>query len=323
MDAVILAGGFGTRLRPLTNHIPKPLVRIAGKTIIDRLIATIPDGAERILIAAGYRGDDLTEHFRKLGAGNVEIVVEREPLGTAGALYNMRNKLGDRFFVLNGDVMCSLSLKDMLAYHTSKGAAMTISLWPVEDVSAYGAVAISTDGSVTEFREKPKGDVRKAGYINAGAYIMEKSVFDKMDMVTFSLEKEVFPHLCGRGLYGFSFTGYWFDCGSLPSYIAAQETLMKVENAPIQKGAKLNGCVINRPVSVEDGASIFGSQLGPNVYIERGAKVMEGCRLSNCVIMEDAVLGEGCTINNSIVSPGLHLPDGTEGENKILDESNY
>ena len=320
VSAVILAGGLGTRLRPLTNVIPKPLVNMAGTPLIRRIVDSIPPDVDNVYIAAGYRSDDLRAYFT--GAENVrpgiDVVSEEKPLGTAGALWNLRNRLGDEFIVFNGDVVNSLSIGDMLSFHRSMKSAATISLWEVDEPEHFGIVRLEKDFTITEFMEKPRREEAFSRLINAGTYVMDSKIFDSMDGKSFSLEKEVFPGLAGSMLYGYRFSGYWVDCGSLHSYLTAQKILLKLEGLGIQKGAKVDGCAISRPVAVERSAAVKGSRIGPNVYIEAGAGISEGCAIENSVIMRGAEAGKGCIISGSIVGPSVRLPDGLESHNQIL-----
>jgi mannose-1-phosphate guanylyltransferase len=320
VSAVILAGGFGTRLRPLTADIPKPLVTMAGIPLIRRIIDSIPPEVDSTYIAAGYRSDDLRKYFS--GAGElhtaIEVVTEEKPLGTAGALWNLRNRLGDEFLVFNGDVVNSLSVEEMLSFHRSRRSKATISLWEVEEPEQFGIVRLGKDGAIAEFVEKPRREEAFSRLINAGTYVMDSSIFDSMDANSFSLEREVFPGLAGAGLYGYEFKGYWVDCGSLHSYLAAQKILLAIEGRGIQKGAKVDGCAIVRPVAVERGAAVRGSRTGPNVYIESGVRISEGCTIEDSVIMKGAEIGMECKISGSIVGPSVRLPDRAESHNQIL-----
>ncbi len=320
-DAVILAGGLGTRLRPLTDFMPKPLVRIAGVPLIRRITDSLPGDIERVFIAAGYRAQELSDYFRHEyddSQGRVRVVAEDRPLGTAGALWNLRSDLEDEFAVFNGDVISSLNVAGAIAFHRRMNATATISAWEVDDPEPYGVLRMDGDGRIRGFIEKPKKNEETSRLINAGTYIMQNHVLDFMDGATFSLEREVFPALCADRLYGHRFQGHWIDCGSLDSYLRAQSTLLSSEGRGIEKGVKLEGCLIERPVSIERGAIIRGTRIGPNVYVERGSLVEEGSTLDNCVIMMGASVGRGCTVSGSIIGPGCALPDAAMSHNQIL-----
>ncbi len=319
--AVILAGGFGTRLRPLTNFIPKPLVPISGTPLVQRIISTLPPGVDEIIVAAGYRSHDIEAYFRENPQDvPVRIVTEHKPLGTAGALWNLRERLDSTFVVLNGDVINSIPLAEMERFHREKGAVATISLWEVEDPTAFGIVRLSDGSSITEFREKPTREEAFSNLINAGTYIMEPSIFDHMSHENFSLEREVFPGLTDGRLHGFSFSGYWIDCGSREMFLKAQRLLMSMEIPGIEKNARMDGCLLNRPVAVESGARLMGVRLGPNAYVGSGVHIGEGSVVENSAILSEAAVGRNCRITNSIICPGAVVLDSTVSDSQILGE---
>lgn len=316
--AVILAGGHGTRLRPLTASIPKPLVRLAGRPLIDRIIGTLPDEVEQVIVAAGYLGRDIEEHFKQLQAHReLEVVTEHEPLGTAGALYHLRSRLNGTFLVLNGDVVSGLDLQAMLNYHRDKKAMVTVSVRMVEDAGAFGVIGMDDGGRITEFREKPH-NVVSPSLINAGAYVMEGDVFEHMDLGTFSLEKEVFPHLVKEGMFGYRFDDFWIDCGTRENFLAAQEVLLNREAHGIDDRARINGSVINRPIAVEAFARIEGAKIGPNVYVENNVHIGEGTSISSSTIFSNARIGRNCTLVNAIVCPDAVVEDNTDAEDEII-----
>jgi NDP-sugar pyrophosphorylase family protein len=147
---------------------------------------------------------------------------------------------------------------------------------------------------------------------------MQKHVFDFISDGTFSLEREVFPRLCRGLIFGYQFPGYWFDCGSLVPYLKAQSAIINAEGLGIEKKAKLEGCMIERPVAIEKGARLRGTRIGPNVYVEEDCATGEGTVLDNCTIMKGAKVGKGCVISGSIIGPGCALPDAAGSHNQIL-----
>lgn len=319
VKAVILAGGFGTRLRPLTNLIPKPLVPIAGIPLIQRIMNTLPPSVEEVIVAAGYRAGDIESYFKTRDHGvAVKVVTEHRPLGTAGALWNLRNSLDSTFFVLNGDVLNSLSLEKMQAFHEERGALATISLWEVADPSAFGIVRLKDGSEIAEFKEKPTREEAFSNLINAGTYIMGPGIFEHMNHENFSLEREIFPKLTDGMLHGFSFDGYWIDCGSREMFLRAQNMVIGMEKLGIEKSVKIDGCSLNRPVAVEKGAKLRGVRLGPNAYVEKGAKIEEGSWVENSAVLANSTIGRNCKISGSIVCPGVVVGDSTVSDNQIL-----
>lgn len=321
MKAVILAGGFGTRLRPLTNLIPKPLVPIAGVPLIQRIINTLPRSVEEVIVAAGYRAGDIEKYFETVEQKvPVKVVTEHRPLGTAGALWNLRHRLDSTFFVLNGDVLNSLSLEEMSAFHEQKGALATISLWSVPDPSAFGIVRLKDGSAITEFKEKPTKEEAFSNLINAGTYIMGPEIFEHMNHENFSLEREIFPTLTTGKLHGYGFEGFWIDCGSREMFLQAQQMLMDRERLGIEKSVRIDGCSLNRPVAVERGARLRGVRLGPNAYVEKGAKIEEGSSVENSAVLANSSIGKNCRISGTIVCPGAIVGDSTISDNQILGE---
>lgn len=319
MKAVILAGGFGTRLRPLTNLIPKPLVPIAGIPLIQRIIGTLPGDVEEVIIAAGYRAHDLEAYFRdNEQKAPVRVVAEHKPLGTAGALWNIRHMLDGTFIVLNGDVLNSLALSDMHSFHREKNALATISLWKVPDPTAFGIVRLENGSVITEFKEKPSREEAFSNLVNAGTYVMEPGIFGHMSHENFSLEREIFPLLTNGELHGYGFEGYWIDCGSREMFLNAQRLVMDLNGMGIEKSARVDGCSLSRPVAVEKGARVRGVRLGPNAYVEKGAHIDEGTVIENSAIMSNAEIGRNCRISNSIVCPGTVMADSTISDNQII-----
>ena len=226
MQALILAGGEGTRLRPLTSTVPKPVVPLAGQPFITFMIEWLRGhGVDDVILSCGF----LAERLRSvLGDGDslgvrLRYVEEPRPLGTGGALRfaGEQLELAERFFMLNGDVLCDIDLTAQLDQHRRTGARATISLVAVEDPSAYGLVRLEDDRAVSEFLEKPGPDQIDTNLINAGAYILERSVLDTMAPAgtNISIERDVFPRLVGDGLFGCPARAYWLDIGTPERYL--------------------------------------------------------------------------------------------------------
>ena len=192
MDVIVLAGGFGTRLRPWTESIPKPLLPILDKSMIEHVLDVLPKSqVNRVLIAAGYGVEQIREHFDGIPLPyEVIIVEEKEPLGTGGAIANCREHLsGGTFCVINGDLITSLRVEEMLDFHTSNGGIATISLWEVEDPSRFGvADYIDETGKIMRFQEKPPIEEAFSNLINAGTYLLEHDIFDLMPEGAHSIE---------------------------------------------------------------------------------------------------------------------------------------
>eukprot|EP00882_Tetradesmus_deserticola_P019940 GHRQ01021491.1.p1 GENE.GHRQ01021491.1~~GHRQ01021491.1.p1 ORF type:complete len:299 (+),score=96.12 GHRQ01021491.1:542-1438(+) len=229
MKALILVGGFGTRLRPLTLTVPKPLVEFCNKPmIVHQIEALKAAGVTEVILAINYRPEVMmgfiAEWEPKLG---VKIVCsqEKEPMGTAGPLALAKELLddgsGQPFFVLNSDVVCEYPLKEMLDYHRARGAEATILVTKVDDPSKYGVLIINEYGQVQQFVEKPKEFV--GDKINAGIYCCSPKVLERIELRPTSIEKEVFPHVAADGqLYAFTLAGYWMDVGQPKDYLKGE-----------------------------------------------------------------------------------------------------
>ncbi len=219
--AIILAGGRGTRLAPITHELPKPLVPLHDKPLIQHILELLRKyNVKNIVIAIGYKGDKIKEHFgngKRLGL-NISYVEEDKPLGTAGPIKLARSFLNETFIACNADELKDIDLSDMYLSHKENKASATIALTTVEDPSAYG-VAKLQGNKIQEFVEKPKKEKAPSNLINAGLYILEPEVIDYIPDGFAMLEKDVFPKLAQEGkLFGYPFSGQWFDTGTLERY---------------------------------------------------------------------------------------------------------
>ncbi len=304
MNALILAGGLGTRLRPLTNYIPKPLIPLVGKPLVMHIIDSLPDEVDTVILAVSYMRDKLEEYFKENDVGKTIILVsEEEPLGTGGAIKNVSRYLDDTFIVMNGDVVCSLNINDMLKFHKLHGGIGSMSLWTVEDPSAFGVVGCR-DARIETFQEKPKREEALSNLINAGTYIFEKEIFDYIPDGVVSIEKQVFPKILDKGMYGYEFDGYWIDCGTRANYIAAQKLLLNDGYAEVSADAILEDDVKLTGQNLIKRAHLRNCTIGPNVYIEDDVLVSSNVTVSNSMLLRGSLIEEGSIITNSVISQG-------------------
>eukprot|EP00211_Chloroparvula_japonica_P005643 CAMPEP_0119121090 /NCGR_PEP_ID=MMETSP1310-20130426/1867_1 /TAXON_ID=464262 /ORGANISM="Genus nov. species nov., Strain RCC2339" /LENGTH=359 /DNA_ID=CAMNT_0007110629 /DNA_START=181 /DNA_END=1260 /DNA_ORIENTATION=+ len=307
MKALILVGGFGTRLRPLTLSVPKPVVPFANKEmVIHQIEALVEAGVDEVILAVNYRPEmmegNLAKWEKKL---NVKFTYsqETEPLGTAGPLALAKDILtqdDEPFFVLNSDVMCTYPLKELLAFHKSHGSEGTIFVTKVEDPSKYGVVVSDGKGQIERFVEKPK--IFISNKINAGLYVFNTSILKRIKPRPTSIEKEIFPEMCREGqLYSMVLPGFWMDVGQPKDFILGTCLYLKNlrQTAPerLQKGDNISGPVFMDPTST----IAAGCLLGPNVTIGANVTIKEGARIKNAVIMEGCVVGENAFIDHCIV----------------------
>ncbi len=218
--AVILAGGHGTRMRPFTYEMPKPMIPVQGKPLLQHIIELLRKYEVRnIILSTGYMGDKIREYFgngSKFG-GDLSFVEEEEAMGTAGPLNLMRDVLDSTFLMFNGDILANIDLHDLIIFHGENNALATIALTPVKDPSRFG-VARLRGNRILEFIEKPETNL-KSKLINAGVYVLEPGILEYIPEGKAMMEKDVFPRLAGEGrLYGYPFDGQWFDTGTHEAY---------------------------------------------------------------------------------------------------------
>lgn len=308
MKALILVGGYGTRLRPLTLTVPKPLVEFCNKPMIcHQILALKAVGVTEVILAINYRPEVMMgfidEWAEKLG---VKIVCsqETEPMGTAGPLALARHLLDDGkgtpFFVLNSDVVCDYPLKDMLDFHTARSAEATILVTKVDDPSKYGVVVIDEYGQVQRFVEKPKDFV--GDKINAGIYVISPLVLNRIEVKPTSIEREVFPHIAADNkLYAFTLPGYWMDVGQPKDYLKG--LTLHLDSLRIHSPTHLAaGDCYEGNVLVHESAKVGKDcRIGPDVSIGDGCVVGDGVRLSNCVIMRGVTIKNHSKVDKCII----------------------
>lgn len=299
MQAVVLAGGFGTRLRPLTLTCPKPLLPVANVPIIRRIIDRMPPDVDEVVLAVNYKLDQLATYFRENDVGrNVTLVEEKEPLGTAGALKNVEAHVDDTFFVFNGDILDSLDLAAFRRFHEKKKDAVgSLALWAVSDPRHFGIMEMKGD-RILRFVEKPETkEQAPSNLANAGTYILEPEVFDQIPAGrAVSIERETFPALlaAGRHLHGFPFDGFWVDCGRPDTYLRANEAVLRADGRHVLLGED----TVNRGARFDEWAVVgAGCQLGADVEIARS------------VLLDGVRVGSNVTIKDSIVGPNVRIED--------------
>lgn len=324
-QAVVLVGGQGTRLRPLTNTRPKPMVPLVDRPFVAHQIDhLVRFGIRDVVFSCGYRPDALRDHF---GDGSsrgvrIEYVVDPEPLGTAGAVRNAAPLLGDGpTLVLNGDILTDLDLGALLDQHAETDAEGTIALTPVEDPSAFGLVRLHPDRSVEEFVEKPGPDQLRPGEpfnINAGTYVLDRAVIDAIpEGVMVSIERETFPEVAARGrLFGFPSDAYWLDIGTPAAYLRANRDVLA---GRVRTDSPVGPSFVGEGCRVAEGAHVGeGTALGAGSSVAAGAEVRDsivgpGARIGASAHVSGAILGDGVTVgDHAVVEPGSVLGDGVE-----------
>lgn len=323
MRAVVLVGGFGTRLRPLTSALPKQMLPIIGRPMIERVLGSLAvHGVTEAVLSLGYRPDAFIDAYPDGVCGGVELhyAVEPEPLDTAGAVRFAALAAGidDTFIVVNGDVLTDLDVASLWEFHHGHGAEGTIALTPVDDPSRYGVVPIEPDGRVIEFVEKPAPGTAPTNWINAGTYVLEPAVLDRIaGDRRVSIERETFPSMVVEGsLYAMHSETYWLDAGTPATYLQAQLDLIDGTrgdesaidpSAEIDTSARVEHSVIGRDVVIGNGASVVGS------VVMDGVTVGPGVRIHDSIIGHGSRIGPDSVISElTVIADGIDLPAHTE-----------
>ncbi|MGI8920763.1 MAG: sugar phosphate nucleotidyltransferase [Solirubrobacteraceae bacterium] len=334
MQALILVGGEGTRLRPLTSTIPKPVVPLVDRPFIAYMLEWLKGhGVEDVVVSCGF----LAAGVRNvLGDGRgfglrLRYVEEPSPLGTAGALKFAETLLDERFFMLNGDVLSDIDLAAQWAQHEESGAKATLALVDVADPSHYGLVRLNADKSISEFVEKPAPDQIDTHLVSAGVYVLERPVLDIIPPdVNYSIERDVFPQLIGAGLFGWPGDGYWLDIGTPQRYLQATFDILEgdVETAAgrrlgssylfVGDGVQVDGRVIP-PALVEDGCRIAkGARVGSRAVLAHGVSVGEQTVIDSAVVLQGAEIGANCQLKSCIVGAGVRIGDNCTVEDGVV-----
>lgn len=314
MKAIVLVGGEGTRLRPLTYSTPKPLLPIANVAFLERQLDWLAShGVDEVVLSLGYLPDAFVEHFPDECYGDVKLrfVVEDEPLGTAGGIRFAAEGIEQRLVVCNGDVLTALDLTALLRFHDERGADATIALTRVEDPSAFGVVPTRADGEVVAFVEKPPRDQAPTHWINAGTYVLEPSVLHTIPpRLNVSIERETFPRMLERPgrLYGMRSDAYWLDIGTPAKFYEAHvDVLAGAVGQPPAPGA-----VERAPqVWVQPGAEIApDAQLSGPVLVGPDARIGAGARLAGAFVGPGVTVGAGATVERAVLLAGTDVADG-------------
>jgi mannose-1-phosphate guanylyltransferase len=328
MQAVILVGGEGKRLRPLTSTVPKPVVPLVDRPFISFMLEWLRQhGIDDVIMSCGFLA---TSVRNVLGDGSglgirLRFVEEPEPRGTAGALKFAESLLDERFLMLNGDVLTDIDVTRQIAQHEETGARATLALVPVPDPTAYGLVHLREDRSVKDFVEKPSSDKIDTNLISAGAYVLEREVLELVPPGrNVSIEREVWPLLIGDGLYGFPSESYWLDIGTPERYLKGTFDIIEgnVETAvkerlgsdwlAIDASAVVNGRVIP-PAVLERGVRVGeGAHVGSLAVLADDVSIGAGSTVERAVILNGAQIGDGCTLRDCIVAAGCRVGARTQ-----------
>jgi len=313
MDVIVLAGGFGTRLRPWTEGRAKPLLPLLDKTLLERVVEVVPsEMVDRVVVAAGY-GIDEMESFLASASLPYETVlsVEDEAMGTGGAVALARQHLSGEgpVLVLNGDLISSVDVTALAAHHVATGAKATLSLWKVKDPSRFGVCDLDETGIIRRFQEKPEPGTEFSNLINAGCYLIEREVLSNLSSDKHSMEREIFPGLAEAGeMAGLAFTGYFVDAGTPDSFIEAAQVC--IANGRYGTGRVQEDCWLGDDSGCL--GEVRGSAIGP------GSVIGEGASLVDCVILEGARIGARVKLNRCLVGMGATISEGSELSDLVI-----
>lgn len=334
MQALVLVGGFGTRLRPLTYHIPKAMVPIANIPFIERFVDYMEaNGITHIVFAMGYLPDPIKDHLSKRnGKAKYDFIVEEQPLDTAGAIKNAEPLLDERFFVFNGDVLTTIPLAEILKVHEQKKALVTIALTPVDDPSRYGVVVTESDGRVKAFIEKPPKETAPSRMINAGIYLYEHEVLQYIPSgQPYSVERGLYPKLLeiGAPFYAVAFPNdYWLDIGKVEHYlqvnfdVLSRKAKLSIPGKEIRQGVWAGegaqiapGAELQPPVLIGDGCVVEeGAKLGPLAVLGKKVVVKQGAKVRESVLWDECVVGESASVERCILGFQCEVADGVTVE---------
>jgi mannose-1-phosphate guanylyltransferase/phosphomannomutase len=338
VKAVIMAGGEGTRLRPLTSNAPKPMLPLANRPMMEHILGLLKKhGFDEVVVTVAFMARSIRNYF---GDGSefgmkISYATEDTPLGTAGSVRNAKDELDERFLVISGDVLTDIDLSAVVAEHERTGAMATIGLVRVENPLEFGIVITREDGSIERFLEKPTWGQVFSDTINTGIFVLEPAIFDYIEPdVSVDFSSEVFPQLLadGKRLHGAVAEGYWEDVGTLEAYVRAHKDVL--DRRVI---VDIDGFVLNENVWVGEGADVHPDAeitgpvvIGPNCRVEAGARLREysvlgnnvkvrgDARLERAVVHDNAYIGEQTRIDGAVVGRGCDLRRGVRLEEGVV-----
>ena len=329
MQALVLVGGEGTRLHPLTLTRAKPAITLVDRPFISFIVEWLArHGADEVIMACGFGARDLRAALGEelVGGPAIRYLDEPEPLGTAGPIRLAFDQglLEERFLVVNGDILSDLDLSVHVATHSERDAVASLALYPVADPASYGLVRRDDDGVVHGFLEKPDPADIDTDEVNAGAYVLERAIVDLIPPGrAVSIEREIFPRLVGRGLYGLRLDGYWRDIGTPERYLQASwDILTGVVETEVANRMNGDGLAVHEraevdaraeleaPALVESGSRVAAAVVGPRAIVGNGCEVANGARIRGSVLHERCRVGKAAVIDDAILGAGVAVGEG-------------
>ncbi|WP_039657241.1 sugar phosphate nucleotidyltransferase [Clostridium tyrobutyricum] len=346
MKALLLAGGRGTRLRPLTDNIPKPMVPIMGKPLLERTILKLKEsGIDEIVISTCYKSNYIQN---TIGDGHnlgikVNYISEDIPLGTGGAIKNSEKFFNDSFIILNSDIVCDIPYDKFIKYHKDKHAQVSIAMTKVKDPSQYGVIEFDKDNYITAFKEKPKPGETNSKWINAGIYIFEPEVLHEIPQNTVvSIEKDTYPILLEKKykMAAYQYSDYWIDIGTIKKYITAHsDILIKFykNTAERNKYFKITDLIVKgKNVKIDPSTKIIGPvflgnnitinencQIGPYTVIGDNSNISSNCTIEKSILWNNIKIDENVTLKNTVITSNYRVKSYCSIENKACVSNEY
>ena len=334
MKAIVMAGGFGSRLYPLTVSSPKPMVPLVNKPMLAHILNLLKHhGFSDVILTVQYKADQIQDYFgdgRQFGL-SIHYAVEETPLGTAGGVKNTEPFLDDEpFLVISGDIVTDINLRSALHFHHRKRALATLILKQIANPEGYGVVAQGPGGRITGYEEKPSGNYSLPCLVNTGIYIFEPDILSMMDCGgTYDFSYDIFPALLSRDapLFGYATNKYWCDLGTIPRYQQATADVLAGKVDLIDLGRQLShGVWMGRDVQVEPGVTLQGPvYLGHEVKVKRGAQIQgpaviyDQAVIDHNAVVEQAIVGQNSFIGHSFHLKNKVIPQKTTLPTKLID----
>ena len=333
MLGIIMAGGQGSRLRPITDVRPKPMVEVLGRPVIDFVKdSMVQGGVDNIIVTTGYRGEMLAEHVKEWNAEDCTARINQEstPMGTAGSVRLLLKEITETVIIGSGDSVASFDVAALMEAHKRSGAKATMALWEVEDPSPFGIVGLSStndggvdgqlrEGYIRNFKEKPTPEEAFSNVINAGLYILEPEVMALVpEGEKYDFSKNLFPRLLEMGwpMYAQAINGVWFDVGSPQELIRAQNVLIQQRDElpfPLPEGSRIEqGSFLHPTAEVSDDSNVIESVVAQNAFVGPNSVLV------NCVLMNGSRVEEGAQLEDCILSPGAVVSANVSAANVIL-----
>ena len=321
MKALVLIGGFGTRLRPLTYTVPKQLIPIAGKSMLYHVLDLLPPDVEEVVLATGYKSDQIDAYVRAHPARwPIRNVPETEPLLTGGGMRNASAGMSDPFYLLNSDVIAKADLPAIAALHQRRGGLGVMTLAEVEDTRPYGVAALGPEDRIIRFVEKPAPEDAPSRWINAGLAVWRRDVLDRIPPgKPVSFEQEILPGLLGDGVYGFRLTDYWDDAGTPDRLLRSQRLLF--DDGRATRSGLPPGALGRGPIAVAEGVRARSASFGPYVTLAVGVSVGSGAHIENSIVMDGAVVEDGAFVAGCILGPRVRVGAGHRISGQVVGEA--